>query len=642
LGLLLPLLSATFRKISRQDLRNSVALDDRRHVVEEGYIERFESKNPNMSPLWYFIKESNAEIQKPLLAEMGFKKEKKWSWKRLFSRKKEDECSTCSGVNRRQSSVYPHTEGFDKQYPIVWSAMANRLDLIKMFHEKYAFSVKEMENRTDNTPILWAVKNGNLQMLEYLMVHGAYLNVRDRQTNDNPLTLSARRNYEEITLLLVKHTEKIKGKERIYFLNVDHQGFLGSTALHWVSYHNNVDLASILLFKRKASHMIRDSLGKTVLHYAVMGKSPDVLDFFTKLNSLHLFTITDLKGKTLLMYAAQYKCYECVQIILDTHVNDVNAFDHDGNTALHYAIYNQDGDIVDLLIDAQAEVLSLNKLLYSPFKLAIKIGCNRTISVLVEKMPWIIDVPLDPTGILPIVYSLFERRDDIAEYLIRRGCDMSLSFYSHALRMNITGSLVQGCLQSTRSSSCRKILQYLFERAHSKIFEEPYAFESRMMPRTVNSSSILNYRTFTRKLSTVPEDEVIDFDGSGYEMVSPPSIDIQSTTIEVPLSDTAQEAIPIKPMKSKERIRPVTANDEESVTSLITTSTDVSRNMKTQNILDRIEEIKLVLDEESVEILTGITPNLTNNVDPSVLKTFYEDLIKLQGSLKPKGNAENV
>ena len=114
-----------------------------------------------------------------------------------------------------------------------------------------------------------------------------------------------------------------------------------------------------------------------------------------------------------------------VQIFLKKGGIDVNKRDAEGNTPLYYACMKGYRDIVNLLLDNDADVFVSNNLSETPLHAASRSGNKEIIGKLVQY-----GAELDATdneGRTPLIRLLENRRTDTALFLIEQGADTEIA-----------------------------------------------------------------------------------------------------------------------------------------------------------------------------------------------------------------------
>ena len=114
-----------------------------------------------------------------------------------------------------------------------------------------------------------------------------------------------------------------------------------------------------------------------------------------------------------------------VQIFLKKGGIDVNKRDAEGNTPLYYACLKGFRDIVNLLLDNDADVFVFNNLSETPLHAASRSGNKEIIGKLVQY-----GAELDATdneGRTPLIRLLENRRTDTAMFLIEQGADTEIA-----------------------------------------------------------------------------------------------------------------------------------------------------------------------------------------------------------------------
>lgn len=108
------------------------------------------------------------------------------------------------------------------------------------------------------------------------------------------------------------------------------------TALHFVSYHGNLELIQILVNDMSADIEFKNTYGANVLHIAAQGNQPLPIYFFVKKKHMDI-SEADNRGSTPLHWACYSKSEEALIYILACNPN-LEATDQNGLTPLHLAI----------------------------------------------------------------------------------------------------------------------------------------------------------------------------------------------------------------------------------------------------------------------------------------------------------------
>lgn len=176
-------------------------------------------------------------------------------------------------------------------------------------------------------------------------------------------------------------------------LNVNLKSFNSHTMLH-IAAAFNVPKMTTILMSLEADVNTRDAKGWTALHFAAAYGHQKVL-FLLLHGKSNINVITNSQQTPLLLAAMNgHDC--CVKALLyfADHTNltlDLNAQDHDGNSALHHASQAGFDAIIDVLLEYQAKVTLKNNLGKIPldyaYNLLIKSKLESAAKYQVEELP---------------------------------------------------------------------------------------------------------------------------------------------------------------------------------------------------------------------------------------------------------------
>lgn len=289
---------------------------------------------------------------------------------------------------------------------VLLSAAANgRKDLVDLLWAKGA-------RFTDNwTALHRAVQNGHIEVVNFLLGHGADANAGDDQGN-RALHFAAKACQMDIVETLLAHGADINIKDKDGQTPMDrfaqsscrdeklekllrehgaHMSIWGATGL------GTYEEVAKLLKDNPRLVAAKNHSGQTLLHVAVGYGHPSIVQFL--LNEGADANATDQDGSTPLHSAAMGGHLEIAKLLLD-HKADVNATNEDGCTPLHYAGLATDAAVLKLLLANRAEVNPRDR---RP-----------------RNFP-----NLRHGGRTPLHYAAGYRRTDVAELLLAAGADVN-------------------------------------------------------------------------------------------------------------------------------------------------------------------------------------------------------------------------
>ncbi|XP_031548959.1 transient receptor potential cation channel subfamily A member 1-like [Actinia tenebrosa] len=270
-------------------------------------------------------------------------------------------------------------------------------------------------NRFGRGPLHNAILKGDLRMVKMILDAGADVTLKDDR-GDTPLHYAVRADSEQITKLLLEHSE----------CDVNAEGSSMATPLHLAASLNNAKLCKLLL-EHMARMELREEFGRTALGKAMESGATKAVKFlfeFIKNNELgmenYLYN-ADKEGSTLLHLAVDSGFVKVVDLCLkygarirqpksqgrstafhlaceqgsveivkrllqeDPSVAKILLIDACGSTPLHNAAKNNSSAILELLIEHGANVNAKDDNNVTPLMLAASFGATDSIRLLMEK-----------------------------------------------------------------------------------------------------------------------------------------------------------------------------------------------------------------------------------------------------------------
>ncbi|KAL7781120.1 ankyrin repeat-containing domain protein [Trichoderma afarasin] len=252
------------------------------------------------------------------------------------------------------------------------------------------------------TPLLHAIWNGNVAVVEALLKAGARLDVTD-DLGGTPLFYATSYRREAIVKLLLKHgatpISEDKMATKLFFSAVEKGDaqvvklFLDSgfdiesrergnqTPLLLALKMEHRDVIRVLL-DQGANIEVKDERGYTPLHSAIIYGDINIIQLF--LNNGADINSVDLKGRTPLSYAIESENIQIVQLLVDSGA-DIDSVHSNARTPLYYAIESKNREIVDLLLHRGANINSPDLHARTPLSYAIQSKDIKIVQLLVNR-----------------------------------------------------------------------------------------------------------------------------------------------------------------------------------------------------------------------------------------------------------------
>jgi len=225
--------------------------------------------------------------------------------------------------------------------PLHYAVINGDIELVEMLLNR-GVNIN-VENWCGNTPLHNAVKSKKIEHIEFLLKNGAYVNARNSDTV-TPLHLAVEKGSKEIVKLLLKHGAHVDSACDFIFWEGCTPQLLGveETSTSWEGYtplwlaakKGHEEVVKLLL-ECGANINAQDKYGRSLLHFVVEEGQKKVvqllLEYRPNVNT------QDKNGKTALHFAVERRQKEFVHLLLECGAN-VDAQDKDGKTALHFAV----------------------------------------------------------------------------------------------------------------------------------------------------------------------------------------------------------------------------------------------------------------------------------------------------------------
>ncbi len=196
----------------------------------------------------------------------------------------------------------------------------------------------------------------------------------------------------------------------------------GMTALHWATYHDDLDIVKLLL-TAGADAKAANRYGVTPLSLACTNGNADVVELLLDAGA---GANTKLPGgETALMTASRTGRLGPVQALLARGA-DVNAKEHKGQTALMWAAAEGHAEVVDALLKAGADFRTPLPSGFTPLFFAIREGRSKVVFRLLEagnKVNDIMRPERNGKAASPLILAIENGHFELAAALLKAGAD---------------------------------------------------------------------------------------------------------------------------------------------------------------------------------------------------------------------------
>ena len=142
------------------------------------------------------------------------------------------------------------------------------------------------------TALHYAAQNGSLDIIKYLVEHGADISAQDNEQSRSVIHFAAENGDIECIKYLTEHGADLQDKDAN-----------GATAFHYAVMANNLEAVKYFVTK-KLDYTAKDNRGWTAMHYAANGGALDVMKYLLA-KDLNINALNDRK-RTPLFFARQH------------------------------------------------------------------------------------------------------------------------------------------------------------------------------------------------------------------------------------------------------------------------------------------------------------------------------------------------
>lgn len=189
-----------------------------------------------------------------------------------------------------------------------------------------------------------------------------------------PLLVASYTGNADIVNALIEAGSDIRAKD-----DID-----GATTIHIASANGNNEVINILLNKDNTLINEADSMKDTPLHWASIKNQTDTISLLLANGADTKLTNSD--GNTVLHYAAMYGDVNTVNVLLEADSSLASVENNEGITPIYYAIVVSDNDILSSIItNGQIDINKKDSLGYTPLHYAANYGNMEVVVLLVEE-----------------------------------------------------------------------------------------------------------------------------------------------------------------------------------------------------------------------------------------------------------------
>lgn len=253
-------------------------------------------------------------------------------------------------------------------------------------------------------------------------------------------------------------------------------------------------IIKLLNSNNKIDPNLKDKNGIYLLQYAVISNQKNILDdLLKKKPQLNIF---DQNGYSILYYPILFGYNTIISTLINYDSSIIHIIDKKNNSALHYAVHQNDVNIIKLLIAHNIDIFNINNEGMNAFHIAIlnnyyeiveiifnydnniidthtkdgetglHIACNNNYLSIVKFLisnNALIDQQENNMELTPLMYSIALRYNNLSKYLLEHGSNINIqNFYGDSIIHNIF------------MTDNRDMVDYIFKHFHTIIDYDMY------------------------------------------------------------------------------------------------------------------------------------------------------------------------
>ena len=292
-----------------------------------------------------------------------------------------------------------------RRIPLMLAVGEGRLDVVEYLIDHGA-DVNKKDDICNRTALHYVSKRGQIEVVELLLSKGAEIDVED-ENHRTPLLLAAAEGHNDTVLYLIDHGADVSKKD-------DRK----RTALHYASESGYLKLAELLLSKG-AEINIEDEDRRTPLLLAAAGGHNDTVLYL--INHGADVSKKDDRKRTALHYASESGYLKLAELLLSKGA-EINIEDEDRRTPLLLAAAGGHNDTVLYLINHGADVSKKDDHKRTALHYASESGHLKLAELLLSKG---VEINIeDEDHRTPLVLAVKHQRFNTVYHLIKAGADV--------------------------------------------------------------------------------------------------------------------------------------------------------------------------------------------------------------------------